>query len=312
MDLLDPIQGVTDDTWYPIIYAAPPEADWKDEEVWRSCNPALGDFLQWQYLRDEFRQAQRIASKENAFKRLYLNQWTQQETRWIQLEQWDKCAGAVDLQALKYLPCYAGLDLSTTTDITALVLVFVDGNGFFHVVPYFWMPEAALDHPALSGTEKSRRRQYIDSGLMAVTPGNVIDYGFIRHKINELGQQFRIGEIAIDRWNATQISVELGNDGFTVFPMGQGFASMSAPAKELEHLILDAKLRHGGNPVLRWMADCVSVMQDASGNIKPVKPDRIKSGKRIDGIVALTMAVDRAVRNEQGPSIYESRGMLVV
>ena len=131
-------------------------------------------------------------------------------------------------------------------------------------------------------------------------------------RVNELGEEFRIRQIAHDPWNATQLAIQLAGDGFEMVATRQGFASVSAPTKELERLVLDGRLRHGGHPVLRWMADCCSVKQDAVGNIKLVKPDRQKSSKRIDGISALVMAVDRCSRNENRPSVYDTRGVLVI
>jgi len=144
-------------------------------------------------------------------------------------------------------------------------------------------------------------------GLIHTTPGNVTDYDAIRAFIGELARKYRIEEIAYDRWNASQLVTQLTEDGATLVDMGQGFASMSAPSKELEKLILGRMLRHGGHPVLRWMMSNVAVVQDAAGNIKPAKD---KSAEKIDGVVALIMAIARAVVSiEGGPSIYETEGI---
>ena len=200
--------------------------------------------------------------------------------------------------------CFAGLDLSSTTDISALVLVF-PADDHYDVLPFFWVPE-----------EGARRREkqdhapyvsWIQQRLIEASPGEVIDYERIRTKLNELGKRFRIEQIAIDRWNATQLATQLDDDGFEIVSFGQGYASMSAPTKKLEELVLSQKLRHAGNPVLRWMAGNVAIEQDAADNWKPSKK---KSQERIDGIVALVMAVDLATRYVEHKSIYSERGAL--
>jgi len=144
-----------------------------------------------------------------------------------------------------------------------------------------------------------------------MTEGNVVDYDVIRRRINELGERFKIREIAIDRWNATQLAVQLQGDGFEVVTFGQGFRDMSGPTKELEKLVISGKLRHGNHPVLRWMASNVSVETDAAGNLKPSKK---KSTERIDGIVAGIMALGRAILQPQVPqSVYtETRGLVFI
>ena len=197
--------------------------------------------------------------------------------------------------------CYAGLDLSTTTDITALVLAFPIG-GTVHLLPFFWVPRDGIAKRA------KRDRVPYDTwaahGDINATEGNVLDYESIRIKINELSERYHIKEIAIDRWNATQLATQLTGDGFNVIGFGQGFASMSAPCKELERRILGREINHGDNPVLRWMASNVSVTMDPAGNMKA---DKAKSTERIDGIVATLMALGRVMQNdEEQPSAYEA------
>jgi phage terminase large subunit-like protein len=194
--------------------------------------------------------------------------------------------------------------------VTALVLAFRDEEGSIDVQPHFWIPGDNI-------RERTRRDRvpyeaWIDQGLINVTDGNVIHYGAIQRKLEELRESYYIREIAFDRWGVTKLSVDLSDAGFNMIQFGQGYASMSAPTKELLNLVLSKKLRHGGNPVMRWMADSMDVKQDPVGNIKPVKPDRKKAGKRIDGMVALIMAVDRLVRNEHPRSVYNTRGIIVI
>ena len=224
--------------------------------------------------------------------------------------RWDACNFPVNLRELEGRVCFGGLDLSTTTDVTAFVLVFppeYEGDKY-QVVPYFWLPEETLDLRV--------RRDHVPydvwqrQGFLETTEGAVVHYSFIEKFIEKLGEKFNIAEIAFDRWNATQISQNLEDLGFTIVAFGQGYGSMSPPTKELMNLVFEKRIAHGGNPVLRWMMDNVFVEQDAAGNIKPSKK---KSTEKIDGVVALVMALDRAVRvgNISTSSVYDERGLIV-
>lgn len=310
--------AIQDPAFYPVIYGLEPEEDWADESNWLRVNPALGDpavdpskFKNLHFVRQDFLQARRSPASENEFRRFELNQWVEQETRWIPLEEWLECSAPFDPQSLIGCDCYAGLDLSTTVDISALVLAFRKDEQTF-LLPYFWMPEKTLTKREAQDNVPYRR--WAAQGLIHVTPGNGIDYGFIRNQMRELGKIYNILEVAHDPWNATQVAMELGNDdGFTMVPVRQGFASLSAPTKEFERMVLDRLIRHNNNPVLTWMLDCVTVASDPAGNIKPVKPDRLSTSKRIDGVVASIMAVDRLTRHTMPkPSVYETRGVLTV
>ena len=297
---------IEDDSFLPVIYAADETDDWRDPAIWRKANPNLGVSISEDYLKRECAKAENIPAYENTFRRLHLNQWTQQESRWIPMAAWAASAGEVDIAALHGKVCYAGLDLSSTTDITALVLAFPIGDDV-KLLPFFWIPGDNL-------RERSNRDHvpydlWVKQNLIYATPGNVIDYAFIVAKIAELRKQFSVKEIAFDRWGAAKIVQELTEMGVTVIPFGQGFASMSGPAKELLRLVLAGRLHHGGNPVLRWMADNAVVKADPAGNIKP---DKAKSTQRIDGIVATAMALDRTMRHGSGRSVYESRGMVIL
>lgn len=299
-------EGIIDDpTFLPVVYAADETEDWTDEEVWRRANPSLGETFTIDYLREEFKRAKQVPAFQNTFRRLYLNQWTQQSERWLDIAAWDKCSGFPELVELEGQVCYGGLDLASTTDIAAFVLVFPVGE-MFAVLPHFFVPSENIE-------ERERRdrvpyREWVRQGLITATPGNVIDYRSIDLKIRELGAIHNIKEIAFDRWGATEIIQNLDDAGFTVVQFGQGFASMSPPTKELLNLVLSEKLMHGGNKVLRWMADNMVVRTDPAGNIKP---DKSKSTERIDGLVATIMGLDRAVRREK-KSKYEREGLLVI
>jgi len=206
--------------------------------------------------------------------------------------------------------CYGGLDLSSTTDITAFVLVFppLDESDKYQILPFFWIPEENIDQRV--------RRDHVPydvwekQGYIKTTEGNVVHYGFIENFIEELGTKYNIREIAFDRWGAVQMTQNLDDMGFTVVPFGQGYKDMSPPTKELMKLTLEKRIAHGGNPVLRWMMDNVYVKTDPAGNIKP---DKEKSTEKIDGIVATIMALDRAIRNKgYSGSIYDERGILII
>ena len=146
-------------------------------------------------------------------------------------------------------------------------------------------------------------------GYLNVTEGNVIHYSFIEKYIKELGEKYNIKEIGVDRWNATQMIQNLEDEGFTMVPIGQGYKDMSPPTKEFYKLILEGKIAHGGNPILRWMAGNVVVETDAAENIKPTKA---KSTEKIDGIVATIMGLDRAIRNKDIGSVYDHRGIIFI
>jgi phage terminase large subunit-like protein len=229
---------------------------------------------------------------------MHLNEWTEQADRWIDLSTWDACAGPVELEPLRGRPCYGGLDLSATTDVTALAWVFPpdDNPGLWHVLSRYFVPEDNLRKRA----ERDRVPYdlWARQGFIEATPGNVVDYGTIEQRILADRALFQVGEIAYDPWNATHIALRLQDEGATMVEFRQGFRSMAAPTRELEKLIVSQKLAHGGNPVTRWMAANVAVAQDPAGNLKPAKD---KSTERIDGIVATIMAIGRALVAQEEP-----------
>lgn len=284
---------IEDDSFFAYIACADPEDDWTDPAVWKKANPGLGFTVSMDYLQQECKRAQEIPAYENTFKRLHLNIWTQQENRWMQMDKWDASAGEVDPEKLQGQVCYAGLDLSTTTDLTALALVFPMSDGTYQCLTHFWMPEDSLLEA--KRRDKVPYAQWVQQGLITATPGAVIDYKFVQHQLGQYRERYLIKEVAFDRWGAAKLRQDLEEAGFTMVEFGQGFASMSPPTKELMNLILAKKLHHGGNPVLRWNADNVAVKIDPAGNIKP---DKSKATGRIDGVVALIMALDRATRHQ--------------
>lgn len=216
----------------------------------------------------------------------------------------------IDMRTLEGRDCYAGLDLSSTGDITALVLMFPprDVDEKYILVPYFWVPEETI--PQRVKANSVPYDVWEKQGYLLATEGNVIHYDFIEKFICNLSEKYHILEIAVDRWNATHMIQNLEDQGFTMVPFGQGFASMSTPTKEFYRLLMEGQIIHAGHPVLRWMAGNVVVETDAAENIKVTKA---KSKEKIDGIVASIMALDRCLRNEgdQQGSVYDQRGLLV-
>ena len=303
--------GIVDDpSFLPVLYGAPMDADYRDEAVWRAANPGLGISVKLDYLAAEAKMAAEQPSYENTFRRLHLNQWTQQVTRWIKIEDWNACAGEMDLAALEGKPCYAGLDLSETTDISSLSLVFPpdEDEPRYRVLPFFWCPEERL-------VERSRRDRvsydaWARDGFIHATEGDVIDYRFIRQRIVELSHTYAIQEIPFDPWNSRQIATQLGEeDGLPMVEFRQGYVSMNEPSKEFERLVVSGGILHARNPVLDWMISNVAVRRDPAGNIKP---DKEKSREKIDGVVATVMGVGRAMVRTDPTSVYESRGVLVL
>jgi len=300
-----------DKTFYPVIYGAPDDADWTSPEVWKNSNPSLGETIGMDKVEAACESAKQNPGEENAFRQLRLNQWVKQTVRWMPMHKWDACKVDFDESLLEGRVCYGGLDLSSTTDITAFVLVFppTDEDDHYYILPYFWLPEETLDLRV--------RRDHVPydlwqrQGFLMTTEGNVVHYGFIENFIDELGTRFNIREIAFDRWGAVQMSQNLEGLGFTLVQFGQGYRDMSPPTKELMKLTLEQKIAHNGHPVLRWNMDNIFIKRDPAGNIKP---DKEKSTEKIDGTVATIMALDRAIRcgNDSGDSIYDSREMLVL
>lgn len=299
-----------DPTFYPVIYGAGEDEDWTDPKVWLKSNPSLGETIGMDKVQAACDSARQNPGEENSFRQLRLNQWVKQAVRWMPMEKWDACAVPVNEEMLEGRVCYGGLDLSSTTDLTSFCLVFPpeDDDEPYYVLPYFWVPEDTLDLRV--------KRDHVPydvwnrQGYLETTEGNVVHYGYIEKFIERLGERFNIRDIAFDRWGATQMSQDLENMGFTVVPMGQGFASMSPPTKELMKLTLEKKIAHGGHPVLRWNMDNIFIRTDPAGNIKA---DKAKSTEKIDGAIAMIMALDRAIRcgNDTSESVYDSRGLLI-
>lgn len=287
------------------------EDDWEDEDCWVKANPLLGVSKKWRTMRNEAREAKNKPAELNNFLRWQLNIWTQAVTRWVNPIKWVECGDlTVDADELVGRTCYAGLDLSEVYDLTALQLVFppVEEDEPYKVLCFFWLPEDNM-------YERVRKASipydvWARMGFIELTPGNVVDYDFILAKLGDLAEKYDIRECGFDRWGAAMVTQHMqemfGNEW--VVPIGQGFASMSPPMKELGKLISSTQIAHGNNPVLTWMADNLVAREDPAGNIKP---DKEKSREKIDGMVALIMGIDRATRHG-GVSKYENEELLVL
>jgi phage terminase large subunit-like protein len=292
------LQGIVpDDSWFAWICGVDDEGrgdfNWEDETRWPWANPCWGTAVKLTEMREQALKAKEDPSSLNAFLRFRLCIWTTQFSHWMRMDLWDLCNFTIAREQLRERRCYGALDLSTTTDIAAFVLLFepTSEDPHWHVLPSFFLPK---DNIAF----RCRRDRvpydvWAKQGLFELTEGNIIDYRFIRAKINELGQEFNIAQIGFDRWNSTEIVTQLGEeDGFEMVKIGQGMASMFAPTKRIVELVSTQELAHGGNSILRWMASNVIVQQDPAGN---TKPDKGKSREKIDGIVALCMALSCAM-----------------
>lgn len=284
----------------------PMDADPWDEENWYWPNPALSrpgkhdGFLTIQALRDEVLEAQNDPSAENGLRQFRFNQWVQQATRWMPLHLYDQCGGIIDEAQLVGNVAYGGLDMSATTDMTALSWFFPGSP--HRVIRRFWIPESRVAF--LDKHTGGRFSVWVREGFVTAIPGDVIDDKVVRTTIESDATTFDVKNIGIDKWNALSISNSLEEIGIETTLIRQGFA-LSAGLKEMMRLVKsrDASQKtkdfpdgmpvfnHGGNPVARWMADAVEVKRDSEENLKPVKPDRDASGKRIDGVVTDAMAI---------------------
>lgn len=298
-----------DPSFFCHVLAAPDDADWLDENVWRQVNPCIDAGVQdIQSLRDLAQQAQRIPSKESVFRALHLNQAVGMDGQAIGSEDWKACGGEADMEALRGRPCWGGLDLGSTTDLTALVLYFPEDGGA--VLPWFWIPADTIAER--SKADRVPYEQWAKQGLIEATPGRALDKTFVAHRLAEIASMFDVKGIAFDRWRIEDLKVSLEVQGVEL-PMtafGQGFASMSPAVDAFEAALLAGNLKHGMHPVLTWNASNLTYRPDPAGNRKP---DKARSKERIDGMVALIMAMGLHAREpKQEPPAWLERGLLAV
>lgn len=306
-------EGLFDDkNFLGAVWGAGEKDDWTDPATWVKANPSheahAGGFLKHKTLLALYEEARNNPAEQPGFKRFHLNIWGQEANRAIDMKQWAACSAP--LRPLVDRPCFAGLDLSATTDLTALVLVFPAEDDSFDFLPFFWMP--ADNVRKLELKDKVPYSQWAREGFLETTPGNVIDYRAVRAKLTWARELFEVRDVAFDPWSATQLSLDLIDDGFRCVPIRQNYTMLSEPTKLLLKLVAAGKIRHAGHPVLKWNADCLSTKGDEFDNIRPVKPERSQSPKRIDGILAAIMALSRWVAERNGGSVYDRRGIMVL
>lgn len=307
----------TDPRFLPAVYEADPAEDWTSPDTWAKANPNLGVSVSFDYLERECAKAKDVPQYENTFKRLHLNLRTDADVRWLSSVLWDAngrpfaAEGGLPLPESELLAdyqCFGGLDLANTNDLAALALVWkptAEGKPWY-VKPWFWTHEEACRERERSN--RARFDAWAAKGLMAKTPGSAIDYGYIRATANALNARFRFAKLAFDPYNADHFAQVLQDqDGLPVLKFVQSLTNYAAPCKRLVELLKEGNFRHGGNPVLRWMAGNVSVYTDGRGYLMP---HRGKSTDKIDGIAASLMALGVALGAE-GPSVYETRGLVL-
>jgi len=303
-EILDGVKH--DDAQFALIYELDEDDDWTDSSTWIKANPSLGVALRPQLLESQLQQAINLGgSREVEFKTKHLNKWVTASKTWIQDEIWSANERQEDLTGRI---CWGGLDLASVSDMTALVMVYPDGEGY-HVRGHYFMPSDTIDN-ILDREPSHIYRTFLDLPNFYVTDGNVTDYAAIRRLVSGVmnrpdGQEvdgsslmhnYQIEKIAFDRYNSTQIAIDLVDDGVPLTPFGQGFVSMSSPTKQLEVLVRTGKVWHDGDPVLRWALGNVELKMDPAGNIKA---DKQKSGGKIDPIVAMVMGIGEHMKTPQ-------------
>lgn len=305
-------RALRDPTLYGAVWGATEADDPHTQETWQKANPGFGISPSREYLAQASNEAKQSPADLAKFLRLHLGLRTRQNTKYIEMAAWDRNASMVDEHVLAGRECYGGLDLAATSDLCALAWVFPDGDGGYEVLWRQWAPEGALE--ALNRRTSGEADVWVRRGLLTLTPGTVADYAYIRAQINRDREKFDVRAVAYDPWNATALVTDLMGDEAPMIQMRQGLASMSAPTKELLRVVLEGtedrpRFRHGGNGLARWQVDNLGVEMDAAGNVKPSKKN---SGDKIDAVVAAIMALDQAIRNEGGDSVYETGNLLVL
>lgn len=290
---------VEDPSFAPIIFAADPDADWQDEATWHAANPALAEgFLSLAELRKKVGRAAQTPAGIAGFKRYHLNIWSDGTSEpWLPMATYDKAEAARDPEELKGQICYAGLDLSSVSDLTAGVVVFPiqgdDGQWSYDVKAHFWLPRDNISLKA--DVDQANYLKWAEEGHITLTPGNVVDHTALVAWCAQVAQEHAVHGLAIDRWNSVAVEVSLQRAGVNVHQFGQGYQSMAAPMREMERAILSGKFRHADNPVLRMCFANAEIELDPTENMKLTKA-RTRVTGRIDGAVAAVMAIGEALK----------------
>ena len=277
--------SIIDESLFSVIYTLDEGDDWTDSSNWRKANPNWGVSVYPRQLEQALTEAKEFVSKEVEFKTKLLNVWTDTALTWIPDFDWKACDGLGDLGGI----CFGGLDLATTGDFCAFSLFWPNSGA---LKTWYFLPEESIKRRKDSAGQSIR--QWVADGAIIATEGNVTDYNYIKAKICELSTKFDIKDIAFDRYNSSQLVIELQNEGLSLFSFGQGFVSMSAPTMELERLVKERQIKHEGNPVTRWQMGNIMLRTDPAGNIKI---DKAKSGDKVDGPVSIVMALGTAMQD---------------
>ena len=303
------LRGVNqDDALFGIIYTLDNKEEWDNPKMWIKSNPNLSVSLSADYLADQVKDAKNRPEAVRNVMTKNVNLWVDAEKTWILDDIWQECIGSTNPLDLKGCDCWGGLDLSNVSDVTAFVLLFNEGNKF-QLLPFFWIPEDKMQEKVRK--ENINYDKWLRDGVIKVTPGNVLDYDFVKADILQIASQYNLKSTAYDRWNSSQTIIDLTNEGMEFSPFGQGYGSMAAPTKQFETLVLTKQVEHFCNPVLRWMLASTVVMTDPAGNIKP---DKAKSSQKIDGIVASIMALGEwmTAQANEDTNPYNNRGLLTL
>lgn len=323
-------RGVTED---PRFYFRRWGADlkkyaWDSREARVQANPSHednGGYLKDSALEKFCREAQNDPSKKSEYLRYHLNVWVDAADPVIDMVRWRENHGGYDLWkdpinvddlihlwGLAEKPCFVGVDIASSVDLTAVVLLFPPDteDGVFTVLPFFWMPGARLRERELQ--DKVPYSQWVDRGLITATPGEATDYRSVVDRIRWASQLFSVVSYHFDPANSRQISVPLIDEGYPCQEILQGFQSLNDPTSKLIELYLSRRLRHANHPVLNWNASCMALNRDRQGRIMPDKPDRARNSKRIDGIAALVDAIGGYLTNPQKTSIFSSDETAVI
>jgi len=279
-----------DDSQFGVVYGLDDGDDWALEESLIKANPNWGISVRSEVLLPLQAKAMQMPSAVNNFKTKHLNEWVNADTAWMDMRAWDRCADSgLDLDAYAGQPCWIGLDLASKTDIAALLLVFahLEIDGAFAVFGRYYLPEDTV-----YATGNSQYPGWMGSGRLTVTPGNVIDFGWIEADLIDFASRFAVQAVAFDPFQATQLSTRMLAEGLPMIEVRPTVLNFSEPMKTLEALVLQEKLIHDGDPVLGWMASNVVAHLDAKDNIYPRKE---RPENKIDGIVALIMGLSRAI-----------------
>ena len=300
---LDDAEKSSDPRIVSHVYKAKPDAELDDPKEWKAANPALGIFRSLDDVKEQAAQAKRMPTSENTFRNLVLNQRVTTISPFVSAEVWKSCAEPADDDVFLRHPVYAGLDLSARTDLTALVLICHDGEKW-HVRPHFWTPEHGLHDRAKK--DRSPYDVWVKQGSMFTTPGATVDYGLVAEDIGQITQRMNVTTIGYDRWRIDLLKKELEHIGvdLPLTPVGQGFKDMSPALDMLEAELLNGRILHGMHPVLTMCAANAVTTRDPAGNRKL---DKSKTTGRIDGMVALAMAMAVAAMNleTEGTSFWE-------